>query len=70
MLTLIESHVADGVAKLTYRCSDGATREARLVNGEPSLMGVHPIKWHRALERWTNSPENEATIVGLQRVKP
>jgi hypothetical protein len=68
MLTLIESKIADGVAKLTYRCNDGLTREARLVNGEPSLVGVHPIKWHRALERWSNSPENEPTIVGLQRV--
>jgi len=70
MLKLIESNVTDGVAKLTYSCDDGVTREARMVNGEPSLLGVHPIKWHRALERWTNSPENEPTIVGLQRVKP
>jgi hypothetical protein len=69
MLTLIESGVADGVAKLTYRCNDGMTREARLVDGEPALVGVHPIKWHRALERWSNSPENEATIVGLQRAQ-
>jgi hypothetical protein len=70
MLTLIESRVADGVATLSYQCNDGVTREARLVNGEPSLLGVHPIKWHRALERWSNSPENEQTIVGLQRAKP
>ena len=68
MLTLIESHVEAGVAKLTYRCSDGLTREARLVNGDPALVGVHPIKWHRALERWSENPENEPTIVGLQRL--
>ena len=67
MLTLIESHVADGVAKLTYRCNDGQTREAVLVNGDPTLVGVHPIKWHRALSRWSESPENEPTIVSLQR---
>jgi hypothetical protein len=70
MLTLIESGVADGVAKLTYRCSDGLTREARLVNGEPTLVGVHPIKWHRALNRWSELPENEPTIVSLQRGTP
>ena len=67
MLTLTESHVVDGVAKLTYSCNDGQTREALLVNGEPTLVGVHPIKWHRALTRWSESPENESTIVGLQR---
>lgn len=70
MLTLIESGAADGVAKLSFRCSDGQTREARLVNGDPKLVGVHPVKWHRALERWSESPENEATIVELQRLKP
>ena len=53
--------------RLTYRCNDGQTREAVLMNGDPILVGVHPIKWHRALNRWSESPENEPIIVSLQR---
>jgi hypothetical protein len=67
MLTLIETQMRKGYAELTFRCSDDAIREARLVDQDPAFVGVHNMKWHRALERWSNSPENEPTIYELQR---
>ena len=67
MVTMIETSVRPGYAQLLFRCSDGATREARLTNADPLFVGVHSVKWHRALERWSDLPENEPTIYGLQR---
>jgi hypothetical protein len=67
MVTLSETIVRKGYAELVFRCSDGTTREARLVDQDPKFVGVHSMKWHRALDRWSSSPENEPTIYGLQR---
>ncbi len=67
MIVLIETQMRKGYAELTFRCDDEATRVARLVDADPKFVGVHPVKWHRALERWSNGPENEPLIFGLQR---
>lgn len=67
MVTLIETQMRKGYAELTFRCSDGETREARLVDGDPKFQGVNSMKWHRALSRWSDRPENEPTIYGLQQ---
>jgi hypothetical protein len=67
MVTLSETMMRKGYAELVFRCSDGTTREARLVDQDPKFVGVHSMKWHRALDRWSDNPENEPTIYGLQR---